>query len=259
MFAIVSLLVTLTLSLLVVRVASMALMLTGLSSEVARFQARSAFTGVGFTTSESESILDHPVRRRIIHLLMLLGNLGIAAVAGALMASLVDVKRTEAWLPTLSLLFVGLVVLWYASTSRWLERRLNRGISWALRRFSHLEIRDYVAVLNLQSGYAVTELLVESKDWLAGKSLIEQNLPKEGVLILGVQQHQGPYIGAPTASTEISTGDVLVLYGPIERLEELDQRKAGKRGEVAHEQAVTEHKDVLEEQEESLATDDEAD
>ena len=94
---------------------------------------------------------------------------------------------------------------------------------------------------------------------LAGKSLIELSLPKEGVLVLGVQQHQGTNIGAPTANTEVSASDVLVLYGPIERLEELDQRRAGKRGEVAHEQAVTKHEDVLEEQQELLATDNEAD
>ena len=35
---------------------------TGTSSELARFQARSAFTGVGFTTSEAESVVLHPVR-----------------------------------------------------------------------------------------------------------------------------------------------------------------------------------------------------
>lgn len=52
MFAIASLLVVLVLSLLVTRIATVALTHTGLSREVARFQARSAFSGVGFTTSE---------------------------------------------------------------------------------------------------------------------------------------------------------------------------------------------------------------
>ena len=47
---------------LVTRVAARALTLTELSSEAARFQARSAFTGVGFTTSEAEGIVSHPVR-----------------------------------------------------------------------------------------------------------------------------------------------------------------------------------------------------
>lgn len=42
MIAIASLLIVLTLSMLVTRVAAMALMLTGMSSESAKFQARSA-------------------------------------------------------------------------------------------------------------------------------------------------------------------------------------------------------------------------
>ncbi|TWT47604.1 hypothetical protein [Botrimarina hoheduenensis] len=75
MIGVLSLLVALTLSLLITRVAAMALMFTGLSREAAKFQARSAFTGVGYTTQESERTVNHPVRRRIIMALMLMGNI----------------------------------------------------------------------------------------------------------------------------------------------------------------------------------------
>jgi uncharacterized protein with PhoU and TrkA domain len=102
-----------------------------------------------------------------------------------------------------------------------------------------------VAVLNLQNGYAVTELHVEPQDWLAGKSLVELSLPKEGVLVLGVSRRGGIYLGAPTADTVIQAADTLVLYGPIERLAELDQRRAGQHGEQAHAEACSEHQDVL--------------
>ena len=53
MIAIASLLVILTLSLGIVRVGAVALELTGLSKEIASFQAQSSFSGAGFTTSES--------------------------------------------------------------------------------------------------------------------------------------------------------------------------------------------------------------
>ena len=62
MIAILTLMTVLTLSLVIVRVATIALTLTGLSRELARFQARSAFTGTGFTTSESEKVVAHPIR-----------------------------------------------------------------------------------------------------------------------------------------------------------------------------------------------------
>ena len=54
MVALASLLIFVALTLLINHIATVALSLTGLSREVARFQARSAFTGVGFTTNEAE-------------------------------------------------------------------------------------------------------------------------------------------------------------------------------------------------------------
>lgn len=254
MIAITSLLVTLTLSLLVTRVAAMALMLTGLSREAARFQARSAFSGVGYTTTESESIVNHPVRRQIVMSLMLLGNIGVATVVATMMVSFIDIQKNERWMFTLSLLCLGLLALWLISKSRWIERHLNKIIAWALRHFTRLDVRDYVAVLNLQQGYAVTEMRVAPTDWLANKTLVELNLPKEGVLVLGIQRMKpSVYLGAPTAQTEVLADDMLVLYGPIERLEELDQRRAGRQGDEAHKEAVTEHEEVLVEQEEVSA------
>jgi Trk-type K+ transport system membrane component len=80
MIAVVSVLFILAVSLLITRIATVALQLTGLSKANARFQARSAFTGVGYTTSEAEHTVNHPVRRRIVMLLMLLGNVGLVSV-----------------------------------------------------------------------------------------------------------------------------------------------------------------------------------
>lgn len=53
MLAIGTVLAALLLSLLITRIATNALSVTGLSRETARFQARSAFTGVGFTTGRT--------------------------------------------------------------------------------------------------------------------------------------------------------------------------------------------------------------
>lgn len=80
MLPIISLLIVISLSILLTRIATVALTLTGLSREAARFQARSALTGTGFTTAEAEKAVGHPVRRRIILFLMLLGNAGIVVL-----------------------------------------------------------------------------------------------------------------------------------------------------------------------------------
>jgi hypothetical protein len=64
MIALISLLFILGFSTLITCIASLALMHTGLSRDAARFQARSVFTGVGFTTNESEKVVNHPLRKQ---------------------------------------------------------------------------------------------------------------------------------------------------------------------------------------------------
>lgn len=83
MGAIISLLVIAGVSLIIVRIGSIAMMMTGLSWEVANFQAYSAFFGVGFTTAEAELAISTPQRRRIIKHLILTGNLGLTAALGS--------------------------------------------------------------------------------------------------------------------------------------------------------------------------------
>jgi len=131
--------------------------------------------------------------------------------------------------------------------SRRVEYQLNRLIALGLRKWTRLDVTDYVAVLQLQNGYAVTEMIIESGDWLDGKSLIEAALPKEGVLVLGIQRSDGSYVGAPRASDQMRAGDTLILYGLSSRIAELDQRSAGYGGERAHSEAVIEHEETLDE------------
>jgi regulator of RNase E activity RraA len=46
------------------------------------------------------------------------------------------------------------------------------------------------------------------------------------------------YLGAPTGSTVVEPGDVLVVYGHGDLLRELDGRTAGPAGDLAHDAAV---------------------
>ena len=76
-------------SFLVVRGATIALIMTGMDSRRAGFQALSAFTGTGFTTREAELVVNHPQRRRIVSWLMILGNAGIVTVIVTSTASII--------------------------------------------------------------------------------------------------------------------------------------------------------------------------
>jgi len=252
MFAILSLLIVLILSLSVVRIAAIALTLTGLSREHARFQARSAFTGAGFTTTESEDVVHHPVRRRIIMLLMLLGNAGIITVMSTLVLSFVTADpgggiTRNIWF-RVGLLASGLGVLWTLANSRWIDRRLSPLVAWALRRWTTLDIRDYAGLLHLARGYVVSEMLVRDEDWVAGRTLADARLTDEGILVLGIQKPDGTYFGAPRGWTHIDPGDTLYLYGRLDVVAELDQRRAGYRGNIEHQKVVGEQRHIEEQE-----------
>lgn len=235
MFAIALVLIIVALSLVITRVATVALTLTGLSREAARFQARSALTGVGYTTSESEKIVRHPVRRRIVMTLMLIGSAGIVSVIGSLMFGFAQADRPGL---RVAVLLAGLVGLLWLGKTRWFDRGLQRIIRRLLQRYTDLDVRDYAGLLHVHGRYAVSELHVESGDWLAGQTLAELALAQEGVLVLGVERYDGTYEGAPKGETLVHPGDVMVIYGPGERLEDLDRRPAGAVGERAHEDVI---------------------
>lgn len=225
MVAIFTLLVLAVVFMLVTRVATMALVLTGLSHESARFQARSAFLGVGFTTTESEAIVSHPVRRRIVMWLMLIGNIGLLTVLATLVATLLTSAMTHRWWFYGAMLGGGLALVVFLGSNRWLEFHLNRLIAWLLQRWTQLDVRDYVALLQLQNGYAVTELRVEPGDWLAGKTLQEAALSQAGMLMLGIRRSDASFVGAPRGPDRVEAGDTVVLYGQIHLIRELDQRR----------------------------------
>jgi len=237
MAAIVSLLIILVISILITRVASVTLTHTGLSRESARFQARSAFTGVGFTTLESEKVVNHPVRRRILLFLMLVGNVGIVTAVSSLILSFIDTEDSP--LGTRMLLLIsGLVVLLVVFKSSFIDRHLSNLISRILRRTTHLDVRDYASLLHLSGEYRVTDMRVEEDGWMAGHKLAELRLRDEGVMVLGVTRTDGTYIGAPAGTTLLLSGDTLILYGRSSCFEKLGKRRAGAGGDEEHDRAV---------------------
>ncbi|PQO37099.1 potassium transporter TrkA [Blastopirellula marina] len=235
-----SLFMVILMSLMVVRIATMALVLTGISHQLAQFQARSAFTGAGFTTSESDKVTQHPVRRKIIMMLMLLGNAGIVTAMSSLMLSFIntrDENTVNVWV-NFGILGLGLMILWFVSRSQWVDHRLNNLVEWALRRWTDLEVADYQSLLHLGHGFMVIEMVVEETDWLVERDLAGLRLSEEGVLVLGIERPGADYIGIPRGHTRLQAGDTVILYGQRDVLMNLDERRAGSRGNWDHHKAV---------------------
>ena len=237
----ISFLLVVFISIIIVRIGSAALEMTGLSREVAAFQAQSAFSGVGFTTSESEHVVSHPVRRRIIRTLMFLGSAGITSAIATLVLTFVGTTAEEAQIKLLYIA-IGLTALYGFSRSKVIDKALRRIIKKALEKFTSIKVYDYHQLLGLSQGYTISEILVKKNSWLANKTLKDLQLDKEGILVLAIYR-KGPkgkelFLGVPSGDTKILPGDLIVCYGPEESLIEVSKRIKGIKGIREHEKAV---------------------
>ena len=115
----------------IIGLGSLVLEATGLDRRRARFQVLSAFTGTGFTTSEAEAVIRHPQRRRIISTLMVVGNLGILSLLGALVVLLMRGAGGRSGLVWAAIL-VGAAILYGLVLGRWVNPTLKR---WLARLF----------------------------------------------------------------------------------------------------------------------------
>ncbi len=217
MIAALTLFVVLTLSVIVIRTGAVALRLTGLPEEAARFQARSAFTGTGFTTSESEAIVNHPVRRRIVSLLMITGSLGFVSVLATVVVSLGGSSGSEgAMMRQLLWLAAVLLVLWVAVLNPFADRIMCGVIGRLLARTEGFGGRKPAHLLQLPSGYGITQILAHPESGLAGRQLLE--LVSNGVVILGLQREDGTYVNLPRDGEEVRPADEIFFDGPDQAL-----------------------------------------
>ncbi|WP_097458724.1 TrkA C-terminal domain-containing protein [Mangrovitalea sediminis] len=255
MIPLLSLVIVLLLSITVTRIATIVLVHTGLSLETARFQARSAFTGAGFTTQESEQVVNHPVRRRVIMWLMLFGNAGIVSVIASVILTFINFGEAASGslLWKLLLAIGGLMLVIWFTFSRWLRQRMSVLVDHALARITDLDVRDYINLLHLDGEYRLIEMVLEEDDWLAGRTLSEARPRSEGIVVLGLRRRGKGYIGTPSGDTTLQADDTLLLYGRQSALARVDQRRKGWTGDIEHREAVEEQLVVAEQEAATLA------
>lgn len=237
MIPIISLVIITLVSLIIVKVGTTALVMTGLSKDIAGFQAHSAFSGVGFTTSEAEYVINHPVRRRIIRILVLLGNIGITSAIASLVFSFSGLKDSQEGLERLIMILGFTTIIYLMSKINAVDLLLEKVIRWFLSRWTDLTLVDYDKLLAIDRGYSIANLTVKEKDWMCGKTLNELRLNREGILVLGMRRNN-KYFGAPSPDSPILAHDILTCYGTDRRLRNLRARKSGSDGDVEHNEAV---------------------
>lgn len=227
-------------SYVVIRVASVALEITGLTEEVANFQALSAFTGTGFTTPESESAISNPTRRGIIKSIIILGNAGLTTAIASLIFTFMGEDFKTNFMHFV-ILVLGLIIIFAILKSTYAYSTLKKIIYWFLTKYSSLQVHDYHEILGLGKGFVISKIKIDSESWMVNQELKDLKLDREGTLILSIEKFEDEkklFIGAPNGKTLIEKNDVITCYGRPEAIKNLAERQYGSSGDISHEQQI---------------------
>jgi K+/H+ antiporter YhaU regulatory subunit KhtT len=245
MIGILTLIFVIAISMLITKVAAIALVHTGMERERAKFQARSAFTGAGFTTSESEMVVKHPMRRKIIMMLLLMGNAGFVTAISSLIIGFSGVQDARSQAIHIYMLLSGLLFLFLITRSRRLERTLDKLIIHLLKNYTDLRPKNFERLMTIMDDYEVMEVSAQDNSWLSGSTLAELKLTEEGLLVLGVIQKNETYNGVPRGGYRICPEDRLILYGQAEQIADLSSRSDKLDGRQKHLQSKEEFQEKL--------------
>lgn len=203
----------------IVEVLSIALKLTGLSMEKARFQVISIITNTGFTTKESELISQHPTRRKIAQALMLLSYVGYATLIGLFVNILQSNYRLL--YVTITTILIALIVL-VLFRNKWLLLRIEGLIEkQLLKKMKKMKkYKSVEEVLKLNDEYGVSEFIIEPGNKLIGLALRETRLTRDNIQVLNIDR--GSYIiHFPRGNSIFKQGDRVTVYGHLDNIKEL--------------------------------------
>lgn len=216
--------VIIVVSAFIVKIASVALNLTGLDEKKAFFQALSAFTGTGFTSRESELVINNDIRRRIIMTLMILGNAGLVSVITTLMISVFRGGGGGAIPILLNIIIILLVIMLIikVALNKAIMRKLTKKIQKKLIKSPTFTKRPVEEIMRLAEGYGIAEVTLADNFADLDKTLFESSFRQNDILIIAIERDTG-VIPTPHASDRLLPNDTLICYGKLDNIAKISR------------------------------------
>ena len=230
---------------LVIEAFSVAFKLTGMATKKIKFQVASLFTGTGFTTNESELIVNDDRRRRIAVTCMYTSHIFSVLIMGLLINLVMSVATSIANKPTITaetftswyayvfyisfVLFLAVIVVKIPPVNR---RFLNFLEKVALKMSRNNRKTNIVTVIDMYGKNAVAEVLLNNvPEFAKDTPLFELQLTKKYVLnILSIKR--GKRTLEVNKDTMFAEGDVVVVFGLVNDIKEVFVNNAGKDSKV---------------------------
>jgi Trk-type K+ transport system membrane component len=217
MYAIATFLVVAVFTMVFGRLATGALIATGVPPEIAAFQSRSAFSGAGFTTTETESVINHPMRRKIISTTMFVGSLGTPTLIVAVLIGFMAPgpgSTTERTLVTIS----GIVLIAMLIGNRPATDFLVKvGHRYANKRLIPVLSDSFETLLTLGDDFAVGSISLAADPADTYRSLRGLDEAVRGVRVLGIRRGD-EYFGETPIDIELRQGDEILVYARLDQI-----------------------------------------
>ena len=220
MYAIATFLVVAVFTMVFGRLSTGALIATGVPPEIAAFQSRSAFSGAGFTTTETESVINHPMRRKIISTTMFIGSLGTPTLIVAVLIGFMAPgpgSTTERTLVTIS----GIVLIAMLIGNRPATNFLVKvGHRYANKRLIPVLSDKFETLLTLGDDFAVGSIQLAADPADTYRSLRGLDEAVRGIRVLGIRRGE-EFFGEMPIDIELREGDELMVYARVDQIDSM--------------------------------------
>ncbi len=222
-FAVALILAVVSVYLFTIEAFCVAFKLTGLATNKIKFQVASLFTGSGFTTNESEIIVDDERRRKIAIVCMYTGHIFSVVFMGLLTNVLISIATiqsnnnvldTKFWYYIVFYVSLGLFLFVLFLKIPPINRRFQDLLEKiAINTSSKKKNSNLITVLDLYGRNAIAEVVLNNiPEFAQEKTLNEMALTKKYFInVLSIKR--GKRIIEVTKDTMFNKRDVLVIYG----------------------------------------------
>ena len=219
LLAISLILVVFTLYLFVIEFFSVAFKLTGLATKKIRFQVASLFTGTGFTTAESELIVNDDRRRKIAIGCTYTGHIFSVLFMGLMINVLFSIGSIESstikdWHFIVFYVSLGLFALVLFIKIPPINKRFQKFLETvAINSSKRSRNTNIITVVDYYGKHAISEVVLNRIPPFAQElTLLQMELTKKySINILSIKR--GKRIVDVTKDTMFRKGDILIIYG----------------------------------------------
>lgn len=189
--------------------------LTGVPIEKARFQVTSLLTGTGFTTKESEIIVQHPIRRKLAVWLM-----GFSYASTATIISFAVNIITSSVVDASSLVIIALFIVFvlFFHKSSLLEKLENKIEKFIVKSNLWDKINSkHLTLVTKTKGFGVYEIYLSNKAKLIGKSIRESGLKSLEIEVLNIDKGD-EFVNFPSPDYVFEVCDKITVYGNLKNI-----------------------------------------